>query len=77
MHSTVPSFHPFLPSLYFKFAMEENVDAEIQADPNVLCQLLELEDSFSILFTSIRHGLASCDLCLVQFLLNTQNNTDV
>ena len=38
--------------------------------------MLELKDSFSILCTNIRQVLASCDLCSVQFLLNTQNNTD-
>ena len=75
MHITAP-FHPFLPSFYLKFAVEEDVDAEIQADPNIVCQLLELEDYFSVLFTNIRHVLASCDLSLVQFLLNTQNDTN-
>ena len=76
MNITAPSFHLFLSSLYFKFVVEEDVDAEIQADPNVVRQLLELEDSFSVLFTNIRQVLAGCDLCSVQFLLNTQNDTD-
>ena len=76
MHITAPSFLPFSLSLYFKFTIEEDVDAEIQADPNVVRQLLELEDSFSILYTNIRQVLASCDLRSVQFLLNTKNNTD-
>ena len=73
-------YSSFLPSfslpLSLLFAVEEAVDAEIQADPNVVRQLLELEDSFSILYTNIRQVLASCDLRSVQFFLNTQNDTD-